>query len=167
MLRTIELRSSGSRTRNGFTLVEVVVVALILGLLAAVAVPKLIANSREAVIAAAIHDVHAIEEAASMYRAQNGSWPAVTGYWNAPGDFEGYINARVFKNEPPIGSTPNFGWTWYRNYNGIEAFIYLYNTNPPLDLWQELDDRYDDGDLATGGIYLHNATILFFIVEDI
>lgn len=57
--------------RNGFTLVELVVVVLILGILAAIAAPKILNNSDDATDSAASQTLATIRDAIELYRAQN------------------------------------------------------------------------------------------------
>jgi type II secretory pathway pseudopilin PulG len=144
-----------------------VIVALILGILAAVVVPEVINHTRDAILNATIADVDAIADAADRYRAQNGDWPTFTWAINAPGDFDGYLGASAFRKKPAIGTSSD-GWRWLKNWpaEGIEACLYLTNFSPPTTLWQELDDVFDDGDLATGDIFVWGNYYLIFVVSE-
>jgi general secretion pathway protein G len=65
-----------SRSRNrGFTLVEVMVVVAILGILAALIVPKIIGRSDDARIVAAKQDVATLVAALKLYRLDNQRYP--------------------------------------------------------------------------------------------
>jgi general secretion pathway protein G len=60
----------------GFTLVEVMVVVIILGVLAALIVPRVIGRTDEARAVAARQDVAAIMQALKLYRLDNGRYPS-------------------------------------------------------------------------------------------
>jgi prepilin-type N-terminal cleavage/methylation domain-containing protein len=57
--------------RKGFTLIEVVIAALVIGILAAVAVPRLAASKDKAYIAAMKADLHTIAILEEQYAADN------------------------------------------------------------------------------------------------
>ena len=67
-------RSARARQR-GFTLVEVMVVVAILGILAALIVPKIIGRSDDARIVAAKQDVATLVSALKLYRLDNQRYP--------------------------------------------------------------------------------------------
>jgi general secretion pathway protein G len=60
----------------GFTLVEVMVVVVILGILAAIIVPKIMSRPDEAKIVKAKQDILAIESALQLYKLDNGFYPS-------------------------------------------------------------------------------------------
>ena len=64
-----------SRNR-GFTLIEVMVVVVILGILAAFIVPKIIGRPDEAKVAKVKSDVQALQTAMDLYRLDNGRYPS-------------------------------------------------------------------------------------------
>lgn len=61
--------------RNGFTLIEVMVVIVILGILAALIVPKVMSRPDEARIAAAKQDIASIAQALKLYKLDNMRYP--------------------------------------------------------------------------------------------
>ena len=65
-----------SRRAQGFTLIEVMVVVVILGLLAAIIVPKVMSRPDEARAVAAKADLAAINQALKLYRLDNTFYPS-------------------------------------------------------------------------------------------
>lgn len=63
------------RRSAGFTLVEIMVVVVILGILAVLIVPRVLGRSDEARQAAAKHDIATIMQSLKLYRLDNGRYP--------------------------------------------------------------------------------------------
>jgi general secretion pathway protein G len=62
--------------QRGFSLIEIMVVVVILGILAALVVPKIINRPDEARIVKAKQDVLAIQNALELYKLDNGFYPS-------------------------------------------------------------------------------------------
>lgn len=60
---------------KGFTLIEILVVVVILGILATIIVPRVMGRPEEARMIKAKVDIKAIETALSLYKIDNGSYP--------------------------------------------------------------------------------------------
>jgi general secretion pathway protein G len=69
------LASRAARAR-GFTLIEIMVVITILGILAALIVPRVVGRTDDARIAAAKQDIAQIMGALKLYRLDNGRYPS-------------------------------------------------------------------------------------------
>lgn len=65
--------------KKGFTLVELLVVVLILGALAAIAIPRIIGGATNAKINACKTNVDLVNSQIELYYANEGSWPASLG----------------------------------------------------------------------------------------
>ena len=81
------LRSSGDRWQRrrarGFTLIEIMVVIVILGVLAAIAVPRIMSKPDEARVKAAQTEVAQILQALDLYRLDNYRYPSTEQGLNA------------------------------------------------------------------------------------
>ena len=64
------------RQPGGFTLIEIMVVITILGILAALIVPRVIGRTDDARIAAAKQDIASLLQALKLYRLDNGAYPS-------------------------------------------------------------------------------------------
>ncbi len=64
------------RGRKGFTLVELLIVVLILGALAAIAVPRILGGATTAKANACHTNIDMINSQIELYYANEGSWPA-------------------------------------------------------------------------------------------
>ncbi len=87
-------REGRLRSRGGFTLLEIMVVIVILGLLAALVVPKLIGRTEEAKRTQSRLQIKNIEQALQLFKLDNGFYP----------DTEQGIEALV--QAPEIGRIP-------------------------------------------------------------
>ncbi len=64
------------RRLTGFTLIEVMIVVVILGILAAIVVPKILDRPDQAKVTAAKADIAILMQALKLYRLDNGFYPA-------------------------------------------------------------------------------------------
>ena len=110
--RRTEIRHFASG-RNGFTLLELVIVIAILSLLAAIIAPKMMGRADDAKIADAKIQIRNLETALKLYKLDNGSYP----------DTEQGLEALISK--PATGNVPNK----YREGG------YLEQKKIPLDPW--------------------------------
>ena len=99
----------GNRRQGGFTLIEVMVVVVILGILAAFVVPNIMGEPDKARILKAKSDIRSIENALDMYRLDNHRYPTTDQ------GLEALVNEPDSQPEPP-------------NWNG-------YLDNVPDDPW--------------------------------
>jgi len=63
------------KNEKGFTLIEVMVVVVIMGILAAIVVPKIMSRPDQAKIVKAKQDILSIQSALDLYKLDNGIYP--------------------------------------------------------------------------------------------
>ncbi|AIN19334.1 type II secretion system protein G [Yersinia rochesterensis] len=117
---------------NGFTLLEMMVIVIILGLLASLTVPSLMENKNRADQQKALSDIAAIENALDMYKLDNGHYPT---------ESQGVISLVIKPTDLPIPRTyPNSG---YIRRLPKDPWGNSYQMNNP--------GRYEDIDIFSSG----------------
>ena len=89
--------SQRMRRARGFTLIEIMVVVVIMGVLAALVVPKLLARTGESKVAAAKVDIATIMQSLKLYKLDNTRYPTT----------EQGLQALLTR---PTGGPPANGW---------------------------------------------------------
>ena len=143
--------------RRGFTLVELVVVILILGILAGVAAPKLLNNTEEANKNAFITQLYIFVDGFTLYAAQKGGFPAGESPGVLPSGVENFISAKGFARPTPFGGQ----WDYLAGAQGQNPSVgaEFPTTDWPGDaVFQQLDNEIDDGDTSTGALIVTKAS---------
>ena len=99
-----------SRTK-GFTLIEIMVVVVILGVLGALIIPNIIGRPDEARVTAARSDIQQIGNALELYRLDNGQYPSSDQGLDAlVEEPAGYPEARNWNSEGYLKRLPVDPW---------------------------------------------------------
>jgi general secretion pathway protein G len=75
MYKSTQNKIRHSNLQRGFTLIEIMVVVVIMGILAALVVPKLMGRADDARIVAAKQDISTIMQALKLYKLDNQRYP--------------------------------------------------------------------------------------------
>lgn len=134
--------------RRGFTMVELLMVLIILGLLAAIALLKYIDLRNSARAAALAGDFRSVQVAAFNYYADHESWPAETGTGVVPAELTSYLPGPLagsfdrgvyqldYENVMIGGSTPLIGVSVVSADARLMAkFIQTFSTDTPFFLY--------------------------------
>jgi prepilin-type N-terminal cleavage/methylation domain-containing protein len=133
----------------GFTLVEVLIVVVILGIMAALVVPQYAGARREVEQGAFINDIRVFCDAAALYHHEQGEYPIDSSSGVMPTGFDRYVPQHKWEGGTPIGgvwdheSGSDFG---YRSAVGVH-----FNTSDRQDdnYMLQIDGRMDNGDLTS------------------
>lgn len=127
------MNDSNSSRMGGFTLIEVMVVVVILGILAAVLVPKVMDRPDEARIVKARQDIRALEAALNLYKLDNYEYPTTDQ------GLEALVTQPDIPPEPPrwksggyVDRLPLDPWQQEYQYlnPGTHSSVDIYSTGP-------------------------------------
>ncbi|MGB0956107.1 MAG: type II secretion system major pseudopilin GspG [Panacagrimonas sp.] len=105
-------RPAPALSQGGFTLIEIMVVVVILGILAAVVVPRIMDRPDEARIARAKQDIRALEAALNLYKLDNFNYPSTQqGLEALVSEPSGEPEAKNWKSGGYIAKLPNDPWS--------------------------------------------------------
>jgi prepilin-type N-terminal cleavage/methylation domain-containing protein len=151
------------RRSAGFTLVEIMIVASIIALVAVIAVPSFLRARQEAQIARFINGLRIAAGAFEQYSIDHSAYPADVTRGVVPPGMASYFDATFDWTKPtPIGGN----WDWDYKVFGFTAAVsvagYSASTSQMLT---EIDAKMDDGN-STSGAFQDKGGRYSFIIED-
>ncbi len=135
------------RRRAGFTLVEIMIVVLIIGLLAAMAIPMFGRVREHTQNSRFVSDLRTFSQAFETYAMKNGDWPPNAGTGVVPAGMSGEMKDSAWTT---LKNSVGGRWNWDRNNYGGAAVISVANATASDAQMTAIDAQIDDGDLSTG-----------------
>lgn len=154
---------STSHRSQAFTLVEILIVVVILGILAALVVPQFSDAAESTRQVSFVTDMRTFQKAAILFTQETGEYLEDSGSGALPAGFDAFINEDKWLADTPLGGVwdaelDSFGFTsgFGVHFQGVAVPDDTYMT--------EVDRMIDDGNLATGGFQKIAADRFYFIL---
>jgi len=147
--------------RPAFTLVEILIVVVILGILAAVVVPRFAGATDEAKMGAFIASLMTYADVCEYFAAREGFYPPDSSSGTMPNGFDTYVDQDEFESPTPLGGV----WDTEFNDSGVTAAVGVHFNGGPVPAFMlQVDEKFDDGDLSTGLFQQLTADRFYYIV---
>ena len=161
---TTSMTIRNAARRAAFSLVELLVVIVVIGILAAVVIPNTISAGDTARVTATMEDLNSLVKAVENYRNKTGKWPRNAANGTMPTELSEYFTkSNPFQKTVPIGGLYDYDGS--TSNHGPRIRIVGSPGNPIADVatLTELDEQIDDGSLATGRMRKPGGAIEFYI----
>ncbi len=131
----------------GFTLVEVMFVAAVVGLLATLTIPMWKTARQQSRTSVFVHDLRVIVDLFELYALHYGGYPEDTASGVVPPGMVEYLGTRVnWSDKTPVGGV----WDWDNDSIGIQGGVTVIGSSLSLPDLRVIDDKIDDGNLTSG-----------------
>lgn len=149
--------------RHAFSLVEILVVVVVIGILAAVVVPNSIRAGDTARVTATAEDLKSIARAVDAYRNSTGRWPRDVSRAIMPPEIAEYFKqADPFEKIVPIGGVYDYDGPTSARGPRITIRAGTGNPLPENAMVLELDQLMDDGDVTTGRLRREGDGVMYY-----
>ncbi|MBK1877020.1 type II secretion system protein [Pelagicoccus mobilis] len=151
-----------SNSRNGFTLVEIMVVVVIVGLLASIAIPGFTQSKRNSVASRTASDFKKFADQFSLYNLSTGVWPS-DGYPSTiPTGMDDQLGKGTWTDITAIGGQ----WDWDYQAMGFTAAVSIHGHSVDNETILSIDRLIDDGNLSTGSFVRVSEDHVSYIIEE-
>ena len=149
--------------KHGFTLIEVLIVVMILGVLAAIVIPAFGNNTDTSAQKAFILSIRQIADIAAYHYERTGEYFEDSFSGQSPDGLDAYLPAGVWTGSTPIGGV----WDFERDSFGVRSAFgvrFLDVTPQSDDYMLQIDTDFDDGNLETGYFRKLDTDRFYYIV---
>ncbi|MEM9065790.1 MAG: prepilin-type N-terminal cleavage/methylation domain-containing protein [Planctomycetota bacterium] len=151
--------------KRGFTLVEILIVVVILGILAAIVVPQFASASDDARVSAFATSILSMDRAIRLYQGKYAEYPGDPSSGDLPAGLDEFIAAEDYENGTPLGGV----WDIEVEYGGITGTRCLVGAAEGAiaiddDLMLRVDAVIDDGVDSTGA-FQQSGTRYYWVVR--
>lgn len=153
---------SSAIQNRGFSLIELVIVVIIIGVLGAIAIPRMSRGTEGARVSAFIAELNNFSTVIEQYRLEHLKNPADSSTGQAPPELVEYLRDNSWEGKTPIGGH------WDIEANDLGAItlavgVHFQSDVPDVDALQKIDSTIDDGNFETG-IFQRLASDRYYLI---
>jgi len=145
------------RHSSGFTLVEIMVVVVIIGLLAAMAIPGFTKSRSRSQATAVVNNLRVYGSAFEVYALEVGTWPPDQNRGVIPPGMEGQLPR--FTEETHVGGA----YDWDPGMFGYTAAVSIVDIQAGGGVLSEVDKILDDGDPSSGQVVISGNRLTYIL----
>ena len=151
------------RPRKGFSLIELIIVVVIIGVLGAIAIPRLSRGTEGASVNAFVNEINNLAKAIDQYQVESGNDVADSSTGAFPSELADYLHANSWEGQTPLGGQ----WDIERDDSGIVLAVGVHYVSATADegRLRQADAMMDDGDLTTGAFRKIAANRYYLVLE--
>lgn len=137
----MKLQKATKQNQKGFTIVELLIVIVVIGILAAITIVAFNGIQDRTKATAKVNDVKSLQKVIELYYAQNGSYPSTGGSWRfqrqvgndfIPGVVPDFAPSLPSVTDGPTGSATNNTYIYMGNTSGTAyKLMRLYQSSVP------------------------------------
>jgi prepilin-type N-terminal cleavage/methylation domain-containing protein len=154
------MRRSQQRHAAGFTLIEILIVVVILGILAAIVVASFGRSTHDAANGTFVTNIRAYASAFAVYNHRKNGYPPDQNQGDFPPEIAPAIHPDEWTRPTPIGGQ----WDWDFGQFGLTAGVSVYQPDRTPAEMADIDKIIDDGNLSTG-VFRQRANGYIFILQ--
>lgn len=137
------------------------IVTAIIGLLAAMGIPKMLAAGQDTRAARFAREIKAAGHAFVQYAFEHGEYPADKTPAQMPAGMDDYLSGFPWSEETVIGGH----WDWDYGVFGVIAGVSVKSPNWNDEQMQKIDARIDDGNLGSGHFRQRSGGYIYILEE--
>lgn len=155
--------TTSKHSKQGFTLIEIMIVVFVIGVLAAIAIPAFknyLRNTRAATFAS---DIRTLSQAGAQCALESGWWVSDTSSGEFPEELEGYFSEKKFN----LGTSLGGQWDFEQyDLGGFTSAVGVHRPTEGDEVFAIVDKRIDDGNLSTGYFQKIANDRYYMIIEE-
>lgn len=152
---------SSTASRKGFTLVEIMIVVGIIGLLAAMGIPKMLEAGMKTRAARMAREFETVSHAFVQYAFEHGDYPADRLPAEMPDGMDDYLAGFPWGEQTAIGGR----WDWDYEVFGVIAGVSLNTPDWNAEQMAKIDHLIDNGDLGSGQFRQRSGGYIYVLEE--